>query len=486
MIKYIVTLAALVLLFQTGDEQGTALDCRGQDTRGSEKPNIVFIMVDDLGWTDVGYMGSEYYETPHVDRLAGQGMIFTHAYANAANCAPTRASFLSGQYSPRHGVYTVARPDRGNSADRRLIPYPNLREISLDKITIAETLRPEGYASAAIGKWHVGNIPGQQAFSFSIDKFEMEYNGHFNDAGEYLTDRLTEEAIQFINRNKNRPFFLYLAHYAVHTPIQAKQPLIEKYKNKEKSGCHRHATYAAMIESMDESVGRIEHTLKKLGLSDNTLLIFFSDNGGHGTYTCQKPLRGGKGMFYEGGIRVPMFMHWPGKIAAGSSCDVPVISTDFYPTFVELAEAKLPKDYPLDGASLLPLMKGGKYLDREAIFWHFPAYLESYQGLKGESRDTLFRTRPVSVIRKGQWKLLQFHEEWILDGGMERIADNNSVELYNLEKDPGETLNLSGMEPGKRDELLKELLDWQLSIGAPIPKEPNPEYTIKPSSLQAR
>lgn len=465
--KNIAVLAALVLFLPA---------CKDRGNIGGEKPNIVFIMMDDLGWTDLGYMGSEYYETPHIDRLASQGMIFTQAYANAANCAPTRACFLSGQYSPRHGAYTVARPDRGNSADRRLIPSANLREISLDKITIAEALQPEGYTSAAIGKWHVGNIAGKQGFSFSIDRYEMEYKGHFNEAGEYLTDRLTEEAIQFITRNKDRPFFLYLAHYAVHTPIQAKQPEIEKYKKKEKSGCHKHATYAAMIESMDQSVGRIDQTLKELGLSDNTLLIFFSDNGGHGTYTCQKPLRGGKGMFYEGGIRVPMFVHWPGKVKAGTSCDFPVISTDFFPTFTELAGAKLTDDYPLDGTSLLPLMEGARHMDRESIFWHFPAYLESYQGLKDESRDTLFRTRPVSVIRKGQWKLLQFHEEWILDGGMEAIASNNSVELYNLEKDPGETMDLSTIETGKRDELLKDLLDWQISIQAPIPKELNPEY----------
>jgi arylsulfatase A-like enzyme len=444
-----------------------------------QKPNIVFILMDDLGWTDVGYMGSEYYETPHIDRLAGQGMIFSQAYANAANCAPTRASFLSGQYTPRHGAFTVARPDRGKSEDRRLIPVANLREISPDKITIAEAIQPEGYVSAAIGKWHVGNIPAQQGFSFSIDRYEMGYKGHFNEAGEYLSDRLTDEAVQFITRNKDRPFFLYLSHYAVHTPIQAKQPEIEKYRNKETSGCHKHATYAAMIESMDESVGRIHSTLKELGLSKNTLLVFFSDNGGHGTYTCQEPLRGGKGMFYEGGIRVPMFVHWPGRVEAGTTCDQPVISTDFYPTFVELAGAKAPDDYALDGRSLLPLLEGEDDLDRQAIFWHFPAYLESYKGLRDASRDTIFRTRPVSVIRKGGWKLLLFHEEWVLDGGMARITSNNSIELYNLEKDSGEQKDLSNTETGKRDELLNELLEWQQSIDAPLPEEANPDYILK-------
>jgi len=449
-------------------------------TKELQKPNIVFILMDDLGWTDVGYMGSDYYETPNIDRLAREGMIFTQAYANAANCAPTRASLLSGQYSPRHGVYTVARPDRGKSEDRRLIPVSNSREISLDKITIAEAIQPEGYVSAAIGKWHVGNIPGEQGFAFSLDRYEMAYKGHFNEDGEYLTDRLTDEAIQFISRNKDRPFFLYLAHYAVHTPIQAKEPGIEKYRNKETDGCHQHATYAAMIESMDESVGSINSTLEELGLSENTLLIFFSDNGGHGTYTCQEPLRGGKGMFYEGGIRVPMFVRWPGKVEAGTTCDQPVISTDFYPTFVELAGAKPPVDYPLDGRSLLPLLEGAGELDREALFWHFPAYLESYEGLRDDSRDTVFRTRPVSVIRKGDWKLLLFHEEWILDGGLADMATNHSVELYNLARDPGEARDLARVETVKRDELLKDLLDWQQSVHAPVPEEPNPEYKSKP------
>jgi arylsulfatase A-like enzyme len=449
-------------------------------TEEQQKPNIVFILMDDLGWTDVGYMGSDYYETPHIDRLADQGMIFTQAYANAANCAPTRASLLSGQYSPRHGVYTVARPDRGKSEDRRLIPVSNSREISLDKITIAEAIQAEGYVSAAIGKWHVGNTPGEQGFFYSIDRYEMGYEGHFNEDGEYLTDRLTDEAIQFITHNKEKPFFLYLSHHAVHTPIQARDPEIDKYRNKDADGCHQHATYAAMIESMDESVGRIEHTLEELGLSENTLLIFFSDNGGHGTFTCQAPLRGGKGMFYEGGIRVPMFAYWPGRVEAGASCDFPVISTDFYPTFIELAGAQPPGDYPLDGRSLLPLLEGEEVLDREAIFWHFPAYLESYKGLRDESRDTLFRTRPVSVIRKGDWKLLLFHEEWILDGGIGEVDNNRSVELYNLATDPGEERDLSIINIGKRNELLEDILEWQHDIHAPVPKDPNPDYTSKP------
>lgn len=442
-----------------------------------EKPNIVFIFIDDLGWKDVGFMGSSYYETPNIDRLAGQGMIFTNAYANAANCAPTRASLLSGQYSPRHGVFTVANPARGESKDRRLIPIVNSRKIALDKITIAEALKPAGYVSAAIGKWHVGNDPKEEGFDFSVNKFEIGYRGgHFNKNGDYLADRFTNDAINFITQNKGKPFFLYLAHDAVHTPIQAKDDIISKYESKAAEGCHSNSIYAAMVESVDQSVGKINKTLEELGLSKNTIIIFFSDNGGHGTYTCQKPLRGGKGMFYEGGIRVPMFAYWPGKIKAGTTCNDPVISTDFYTSFLELAGAKRPENYPLDGENIIPLFKGDKTINRDAIYWHFPAYLNSYEGLRDASRDTTFRTRPVSVVRKGDWKLLMFHEEWVLDGGRKKLTTNNAVELYNLKSDIGETTNLVKTEIKKRDELLDQLMGWQNEINAPIPTKRNDEY----------
>lgn len=454
---------------------GPAVSCSVKPA--PEQPNIVFIFIDDLGWTDLGYMGSTYYETPNIDRLARQGMIFTNAYANAANCAPTRASLLTGQYTPRHGVFTVANPARGKSVNRRLIPVDNSRKISLDKITIAEALKPAGYVSAAIGKWHVGNDPKEQGFDFSVNKHEIGFDkGHFNEAGGYLTDKFTNDAIDFITQNKDNPFFLYLAHDAVHTPIQAKEEITIKYESKEAEGCHSHAKYAAMIESVDQSVGRIHKTLEDLGLSENTVLIFFSDNGGHGTYTCQEPLRGGKGMFYEGGIRVPMFAYWPEKIEGGTTCNDPVISTDFYTTFLELAGTESPDNYPLDGESMAPLFAGDKSINRDAVYWHFPAYLESYEGLRQDSRDTTFRSRPVSVIRKDDWKLLMFHEEWVLDGGREKMKTNNAIELYNLANDIGEKHNLVKTETKKRNELLNQLLDWMTEINAPISSVANPEY----------
>ena len=233
--------------------------------------------------------------------------------------------------------------------------------------------------------------------------------------------------------------------------------------------------YAAMIKSVDESVGQVAECLERLNLSDNTILIFFSDNGGHGTFTCQQPLRGGKGMYYEGGTRVPMFISWPKMIEKGRQVDEPVIGTDFYPTFLDLAGLDLPDDYILDGQSILPLING-RETQREPLFWHFPAYLQSYAGLKDHSRDTIFRTRPVSVIRDGDWKLMLFHEEWSLDGGREAISTNNSIELYNLNEDEGEKTNLAHSLPDKRDELLDKLIHWQQDIGAPIPDKKNPDY----------
>ncbi len=451
--------------------------CKGIE---KTKPNIVFIFIDDMGWTDLGYMGSEYYETPAIDHLAGKGMVFTNAYSNAANCAPTRASLLTGQYSPRHGVYTVGVSTRGKSEYRRIIPTENSKEISFDKITIAESLKKAGYVSAAIGKWNVGNKPEEHGFDYAIDRGELGIMGHFGRNGEYLTDIFTDKAISFINENNpkttGKPFFVYLAHHAVHTPIQAKEDYVEEFESKIPSGCHNNPTYAAMIRSIDESVNRINKTLDEMELSENTILIFFSDNGGHGTYTCQKPLRGGKGMFYEGGIRVPMFVYWPGRVKPGENCNEAVIGTDFYPTFLELAGLAEPENYILDGQSVVPMIQGKKFDEREPLFWHFPSYLQSYEGLRDESRDSIFRTRPVSVIRKGEWKLLMFHEEWSLDGGIDKVNSNNSIELYNLKDDIGEQNNLAEINPEKRDELLEELLQWQKDISAPVPTEPNPEY----------
>ncbi len=461
---------------------------------GKRRPNILFFMIDDMGWRDVGFMGSKYYQTPHIDKLASQGMVFTDAYANAANCAPTRACFLTGQYGPRHGIYTVGGSARGVSADRRIIPTENITVLASDHITMAEVLKTAGYVSASMGKWHMGDPPThgpcEQGFDVNIagNATGTPAGGYFvpynnpqlpdGPAGEYLTDRLSDEAISFIETNKDRPFFLYLTHYAVHTPTQAKQELIDYYNTPEKVADRTtlpdqdNATYAAMIHSVDEGIGRILKRVKDLQLEKNTIVIFFCDNGGT-PVTDMYPLRGRKGMFYEGGIREPMIMKWPGKVKPGSSCDVPVIGVDFFPTFMEVAGAKKPDDKILDGESLVPLLAGGGALSRDAIFWHFPAYLEVGDD---ESRDPTFRTRPVSVIRKGQWKVLQFFEEWVLDGGWTTIDTNKAIELYDLENDLGETTNLAATNTTKRDELLNDLIAWQQSVNAPADFAANPGY----------
>jgi arylsulfatase A-like enzyme len=446
----------------------------------SRTPNFVFILIDDMGWRDVGFMGSRYYETPNIDRLAAQGMVFTDAYANAPNCAPTRACLLSGQYGPRHGVYTVDSSARGSAAGRKLIPVANRTTLPAEIITLAEALRPAGYRSASMGKWHLGVDPdsGPVAQGFDVNVagnlagnpssyFSPYRNKNLPDGpkGEYLTDRLTEEALAFIEANRANPFFLYLPHYAVHTPIQAKQELVAKYKKKPPDGGQGNPEYAAMIESVDQGVGAILAKLDQLGLADNTVVVFFSDNGGVGGYrelgiaggeiTSNRPLRGGKGMLYEGGIREPTIVRWPAKVKAGTRCATPVIGLDFYPTFLEIAGAEKKPGQILDGESLVPLLTGTGTLKRDAIFWHFPAYL---QGGKGT-----WRTTPAGAVRSGDWKLIEFFED-------------NRLELYNLADDIGEATDLAEKRPEKAKELHDRLVAWRKAVNAPVPTERNPQF----------
>ncbi|AQT67343.1 Arylsulfatase [Anaerohalosphaera lusitana] len=454
----------------------------------NRKPNVVFILIDDMGWRDVGFMGSKYYETPNIDRLASEGMVFTDAYANAPNCAPSRACLMSGQYSPRHGVYTVAPSARGKSIYRKIVPTPTKRVLDPAIPTLAEALKPAGYVSASMGKWHLGNDPQAgpvaQGFDLNVGGFQAGHpksyfspyrNPELEDGprGEYLTDRLTDEALKFIETNKDRPFFLYLPHYAVHTPLQAKKQMIEKYKNKEPDGGQNNSTYAAMVESTDKGVGRIMDKLAELGIEDETIVVFFSDNGGHGGVTDNSPLRGSKGMLYEGGIREPLIVKWPGKVKAGSNCDVPVIGTDFYPTLLEACGAKKPAGHVLDGESIVKLLEGGKMLERKAVFWHFPAYLGGYKPSQG-----VWRTVPGGAVRVGDWKLIEFF-------------DDGHVELYNLKEDIGETNDLARKMPEKAKELHGILKKWQAEVDAPIPTEKNPrfdkeKFDHKDNQLKAR
>ncbi|HUV65016.1 MAG TPA: sulfatase, partial [Sedimentisphaerales bacterium] len=279
--------------------------------------------------------------------------------------------------------------------------------------------------------------------------------------GEYLTDRLTDEALKFVEANKDRPFFLYLPHYAVHVPLQAKAELIEKYKNKPGSNGQSNPTYAAMIESSDQGVGRIMARLDELNLAENTIVFFFSDNGGVKGITSNEPLRGGKGMLYEGGIREPMAVRWPSVVKPGSTCDTPIIGVDFYPTILEMTGAPKPAGKLLDGESIVPLLKGAKALKRKALFWHFPAYLE---GKAEGARDPHFRTRPGGAVRAGDWKLIEYFED-------------GALELYNLKDDIGEQKNLAEALPDKTAELHKLMLTWRKALNAPVPTELNPEYS---------
>ena len=453
----------------------------------ADRPNIVLVFADDLGWKDVGYQGSDFMETPHLDRLAQQGTVFTAGYAAAGNCAPSRACLLSGTYTPRHHVYAVGSTDRGNKAQQRLIPIPNKNGLAKDNVTVADALKAAGYATGHFGKWHLagkdGALPTEQGFDESFDSFgeaALKEGSEGNQAGPPSDPKgvftLTRRACEFIEANKERPFFCYLAHHAIHGPLQGRPETLAKFKAKTPGGQHSNALYAACTYDLDASVGVLMQKLNDLGLEKNTLLVFTSDNGGT-QQSSQEPLRGNKGSYYEGGIREPFIVRWPGVTQPGSRCDVPVINVDLFPTFLAAAGAAVPEGKVLDGESLLPLLRGEPSLARPAIFWHFPGYLDS-PVIRGRELDvrTGFRSRPVTVIHKGDWKLHLYHEEWQLDGGRQKLAENNAVELYNLKDDIGERINVATKNTAKRDELLGELLAWHRSANALVANEPNPKY----------
>ncbi|MBN2452407.1 MAG: sulfatase [Lentisphaeria bacterium] len=450
---------------------------RGADTAPPRRPpNIVLIFADDLGWKDTGYMGSDFYETPNLDRLATEGVVFTSAYAAAGNCQPSRACLLSGQYTPRHGVYAVNSTDRGPKSLMRMIPIPNTPYLDTDNVTAAEALRSAGYATGHFGKWHLGGKqpgtnPADQGFDVTMDVRQEGVAGGVREDPKGIF-AITQAACAFIEANRERPFFAYVAHHAIHVGLQARQETLDRFQAKTPGTQHSHALYAACTYDFDDGVGRLLGKLRELGLEENTVVVFTSDNGGTGP-SSQEPLRGSKGSYYEGGIREPTIVRWPGVVRPGSRCDVPVINVDLYPTFLELAGQPPPADKVLDGVSLVPLLRGAPTLGREAIFWHFPGYLN---GPVPRGRDPVFRTRPVSVVRKGDWKLHLYHEEWQLDGGRDALAGSNAVELYNLADDIGERTNLAASHAAKRNELLDVLLAWIAAARAPMPTERNPEY----------
>lgn len=438
-------------------------------------PNILFIFIDDLGWRDCGFSGSDFYETPHLDALAERGMVFTDAYAAAANCAPSRACLLSGQYTPRHQIFNVGTRRRGDQRFGKLRHVPGTATLRQDIVSWAGIVGAAGYHVGVIGKWHLGEDPRTFGFDFTFacSPGGSPPRGYFpphpetpdlNDAppGQYLTDRLTDEAIAFVDRNRDRPWLLYLSHFAVHTPLEAPSALVAKYRRQPAGSLHSDPLMAAMIESVDTGIGRMVAHLQRRGIEDHTVIVFTSDNGGYGPATSMDPLKGYKGTYYEGGIRVPLLVVWPGVVAPGSTCSVPVINIDWFPTFCELADAPLPDHQPLDGVSLVPLLKQSGSLAERAIFWHFPAYLQSYRRIDSQ-RDPLYRSRPCSVIRQGRWKLHEYFED-------------GAVELYDLSQDLGETTNLAAREPEQTRRLHRQLIAWRQATGAPVPSEPNPHY----------
>ncbi|MBL9188496.1 MAG: sulfatase [Opitutaceae bacterium] len=448
---------------------GLGFVAAGTAAAPATRPNIIYILADDLGYTDIAVNGSKYYETPNIDRLAAQGMNFTN-YHNCQNCAPTRAALMTGQYGARTGTYTVGGIDRFDWSKRPLRPVDNVTNLPLDRVILPQALKSAGYATAMFGKWHLGQqgdyVPGRRGFDEAIVSngrhFDFETTPKTSyPAGQYLADFLTDRALDFIRRKQGGPFFLYLPHFGVHSPHEAKADLIAKFKAKPGVGGHNNPVYAAMIASVDESVGRIMALLDELKIADNTVLIFSSDNGGMGGYvregvkkdgsdvTDNAPLRSGKGSLYEGGTRVPLIVRWPGRIAPGSTNDTPAIHVDVYPTFAALADAKLPAQQVFDGESLMPLMLNrGAKLTREAIYQHFPGYL----GAGGDN----WRTTPVSTITAGDWKLMEFLED-------------GRLELYNLREDIGESKNLAATNPTKAKELHAQLGAWRAAIKAPMP-----------------
>ena len=448
-----------------------------------QSPNLILINVDDLGC-----YGSDVYETPNIDKLARNGLKFTNAYSACAVCSPTRAAIMTGRYPARLGVTDWIRArfqggkipkDKKNpsgwvgSKNKKVLCPQNALWMELEEVTIAEKLKEDGYATCHIGKWHLGAddwYPEKQGFDenyggcdygqppsyfdpFKNKRLDGIYGLPGKKQGEYLTDRECDEAVMFIKKNRQKKFFLNFANYAVHTPIQAKPSLLDKYKTKIQSldTKQKNAAYATMVESVDQAVGRIITILKEEGIFDRTLIIFTSDNGGLSGVTNNAPLRSGKGFPYEGGIRVPLIIFWPDFINGGKVIDTPVSSIDFFPTLSSAAGIKNSTDKVVDGLNLLPLIKGENNIKRQSLFWHFPHY-------RG-------KINPYSIIRNGDWKLIKRY-------------DGKPFELFNLKNDLSEKNDLSQDMPEKVKELNEEIMIWLLKTNAKVPRA-NPDYVNK-------
>jgi arylsulfatase A len=452
----------------------------------SAPPNIVLILADDLGWADLACYGADLHETPHLDRLAKEGVRFTQAYAMSV-CSPTRAMLLTGKHAARVGITIWAEGSLAGPTNRRLLQADSKHNLPHGEITLAKRLHDAGYLTALVGKWHLGDadhFPETHGFDVNIggthwgapQSFWWPYTGtdragpgfryvphlEFGKPGEYLTDRLTDEALRVMDRTDGQPFFVFLAHHSPHIPIEAKPADVRYFEGKLRPGLHhQNAVYAAMVKNLDENVGRVLAHLEQRGLDRNTIVIFASDNGGYigidrkggqtVPVTSNAPLRSGKGALYEGGIRVPFIVRWPGITPRGKECDEPVSLADLFPTLLaaqpgQVAAADLTA---VDGLDLTPLLKNpSAKLGRDALFFHYPHYYQT--------------TTPVSAVRAGEWKLLEYLED-------------GRCELFNLKADLSERTDLAPQEPARVTELRARLDAWRKAIGAQMPK-PNPSF----------
>ncbi len=472
--NYLLALITLFIMIGCTDRQ--------PDSLSGSKPNIVFILADDLGWADLPVYGNRFNEAPHLSQMAAEGIRFTDAYATCPVCSPTRASIMSGQYPARVGIIDFIT-GHWRPFEEVIVPKNRQQYLPLEIFTIAEAMKDAGYTTGYFGKWHLGGgeyLPENQGF----DKANVYRGGGFfnyaqrmshpieKEPGKVLSTALTDLSLQFIEKNRETPFFLFLAHYDVHVQLDADSILIEKYLAKEKvDGYPCNAVYAAMVEHVDQSAGRIRDKLIELGISENTLVVFFSDNGGlvsrfdriplladsklhiyeedtlRYVASSNAPLRAEKGTLYEGGVREPMIMWWPGKLEQGVINEEIISSVDFLPTFAELAGIKLPANQVFDGKSLVEIMEEKGADPERAIYWHYPVY---------------HHDSPASAIRKGDWKLIHY------------LVDDR-IYLYNLKQDIGESRNLSELEPEKVTELYQQLEKWREECYAEFPL-PNPDF----------
>jgi len=440
----------------------------------AKPPNIVFLLVDDLGFGDFGCYGAEFHETPNIDQLANEGMRFTNAYAACTVCSPSRAAILSGRYPARLRLTDWIT---GHSYANAKLAVPDwTMKIAHERVLLPEALKEGGYVTAFFGKWHLmpdgaedfdKHYPTEHGFDSNVGgrewgqprgkgkyfwPFDMPGLGD-GEEGDYLTDKLTDTALEFLDATeREQPFLLYLSYYTLHGPIMCPPALRAKYAEKAKNFSNEKNEYvnpgrAGMVESLDTSVGRIVAKLEELGISGNTLVVLTGDNGGNFDETTAG-LKGYKGFSHEGGTREPFIVKWPGKVAENTTCDVVTIGTDLYPTFLDAAGLPLRPDEHLDGLSIVPLLEGAvTELDRDTLYWHYPHY---------------HRTKPYGAVRSGDWKLIEFFED-------------GALELYNLKNDPSESRNLIGAQPGKAKLLMENMVAWRLEVGAQMPR-PNPDY----------